>query len=594
MEQRGGLHALGRSRVRSDAAPAVILARRGDTGPIIIPLRPSEAAIARGSVTIELSDAESIVAPLRFIAQLPPANPRSASSALWFEPQPIYRVYRPGDRPRDAAGLWVAECLLGEREPAQVRADGRTLVVRWSPASDAPEVPGRDEPRSRLDEQFKEVGRSPLDRWRVRLALGTPIVDTPAQEDRIDDPTIDGLARQLELQWDAAIRRVDQADPAMGRRLRAALAGLVLIDGDPVHIWTESRERLETLRRELLAEGLTTQDAREIASGYLTTPGIEGAIVRDDAAAVNLKTGVAYPSVLMVNLTSAPAAAWVGRRQPARGAVTPSDMLRLEPLTGQTITFPGENRRTAEVVGDDEVIARDRLSGVDASRLKQPTDTQRPDVLRFECGVGDWIGERAAVGRIAPVRPPGISIGPLLSDWTQESFVRALAAPSTNSPMAAFDPALGVQGRLFRSGEAGSRWTLYLECVSSIEASADQSVIAVYLGPRTRATRIEVTLADGTMREYRAGKESSTGRALMSRSAGVVSIWMTIPADAIEISAGRTGPSRESEGLLRLGLTRSTNEPSFARGSWPRPMFPWDDEPSRVALDLSTWAPANE
>lgn len=598
VDQRGGLPALGRSRIRSDAAPAVVLARRGESGPIIVPIRPTDAAIARGSVPLELSDAESVVAPLRFVVELPATGAPTALASTWFGPQSTWRSYRPSERPRDAAGVWVVECELGEREPKQLRIDGRTIVLRWSSAAESVDASVDAVDRPTVAAALSDRARSPLDRWRVRLSRARAITGEFERQDRIDDPILDGLARQVELQWEDALRRVDQADPAVGRRLRKSLAGVVTIDGVSVPIWTESREQLESLRRELLAEGLSSQEVLEIASAHLAAPAIEGAIVRDDAAAVNLKLGAAYPSVLVANLSSSPAAAWLGRRQPVRGTGAPGDMLRLEPLTGQTVTFPGESRALG--TGDDSAAPKDKLAGVDASRLTQPSDASKPDVLRFECGVGEWIGERVAVGRIAPVRPPGITIGPLLGDWNQLSFTRALIAPSPTSPMPAFDPTRAVLGRLFRSAEAGERWMLYLECDSPAEAQPDRSIIAVYLGPQARATRIEVSLADGTMREFRGGKEASSGRAAISRSAGKASIWITIPADAIETtltSARASGPSKQSEGLIRLGLSRSVESPegkTIARGAWPRPMFPWDQEPSRVALDLSTWVPTND
>lgn len=593
-DSRGSLPALGKSRVRSDAAPAVAFGRRGDRGPIVIPLRPTDAAIACGSVSIELSDAETVTAPLHFVAEVPSASPAVAfGPASWLGPHTTWRAYRPTERPRDVAGLWVAAVALDEREPARIKVDGRTMIIRWT-AEDEPHTSEQAAAvRPTVAAVLAGVMHSPLDRWRVRLAGGRSILAAADPSDAIDDPVLDGLAHQIELQWDAALRHVDVADAVLGERLRRCLAGVCGIDGEPVPIWTEPRERLESLRRELLAEGLTAKDAIEIANAHLAAPAPTGAVIRDDAAAVNLKSGSAYPSVLLVNLSSSPAAAWIGRRAQIRGGGTPGEMLRLESFDASTLTFPSDLR-----VPDDTTQSPVRPGTISSTTSDKALADVVPGVLRFECGVGDWIGERVAIGRIAPVRPPGMTVGPMLSDWSQATFVRAITATSPDFPMPAIDAAHGVVGRLFRTADAGAKWTLYLECASPAAAAAERSTVALYLGPRSRETRIEVNVNDGSMREFRSGREASTGKATLMRSADYVAIWIAIPADAIETAkAGRSGRPENTEGLLRFGLTRTTFAPDgtpLSRGTWPRPMLPWESEPSRIAVDLSTWAPVNE
>ncbi len=541
-----------------------------------MPLRPSDPAIARGVVNVEVSDAESLPGTLRFVAETPEDRTRLSTMDSWLGGAAAWRGYRATERPRNAPGLWVAELPLGEREPAQVRIEGRTFVMRWLDSDD--DGPGSSPSlgdAALTGSLLRGRAASPLERWRTRLATAGVVIDPPGQDDAFNDPVVEGLARQIEMQWHAALRRVDEADAALGRRLRQRLAGIVRFDDTPIPVWVEPRERLETLRRELLAEGLSPGACAGIALDFLDAPGPAGAVIRDEATAINIRTGAAYPSVLLVNMSSTPAAAWLGRRTLPTGA-TPGEMLRLDPMAARTLTFPGDFGESGGPAADGRASGS---GGLDAG------------VLRFECGVGDWVGERVSTGRMAGVRPPGVAIGPLLTDWTQETFVLAMSAASPSAALRPVPASTAVVGRLSRGGEAGGRWTLFLEAAMPPASASERSIVAVHIGSASRAMRIEIDLEAQTQREFRAGVEAGSGRSIMTRSTDRASVWVTIPADAIEPG------TRRSDGVLRLGVVRqviATDGRVIQRGAWPRPMFPWEREPSRVALDLSTWAPANE
>lgn len=159
----------------------------------------------------------------------------------------------------------------------------------------------------------------------------------------------------------------------------------------------------------------------------------------------------------------------------------------------------------------------------------------------------------------------------------------------------------GFVGRLYRAADGdppagkerktSGQWMLYFEIARTPRAPeaagsplADHSELVLYFGPRgagAAASRAVRVLADGSMFEVRGGQAVPLGKASAVQAADRVSLWVPVPEQAIE--GGKA---------LRLGLIRIDEQ--GRRSAWPRPMLPWQTEPGRIGIDLSSWSPVKQ
>jgi hypothetical protein len=477
-------------------------------------------------------------------------------------------------------GFWVAAITPPERSTGdRVTVEGLEFSTPGAAHAEIP--PGR-----RVDSAFGRAvldryRRDPMMRWRACLAAGEPLDAGGADE--FPDPILEGLARTTGRQWSEVLDRIRAADPRLSRKFRARLAGVLDIGGGvAMPFWpaeSESVGSLGLLLRELARARADAGKCEVLVQTWLAQQPIGGAVVIDDAAAIDLTAGITFPSVLLANLADAPVAA-----SAARAEVNEGDLLRIEPMT---VVFAdvGAERRT------DESLSGRRRIGLDAAFAAQGHR------VTAATRVGEWRAERSVVGEVVRIRPPGLDIGPLMSDWTQRAFLASAIDPSPLAPMPTSASDRGFIGRLYRAADLekaapdhGSpgpgRWTLYFEIAGTTPAGAepgeDRSEIDLYFGPRGGAASQELrVLGNGTLIDARAGRAVPSGMARCSRAADRTALWVPVPATAIE--AGK---------VLRLGLVRI--DASGKRSAWPRPMLPWQTEPGRIAVDLSAWSPVKE
>ncbi len=480
-----------------------------------------------------------------------------------------------------SSGFWVAAVSVPEGgDGAGVEIDRRRVAVMGAGAEGLPRV-RRVATSAFAREMLSGLRRSPMVRWRARLAAGEPLISTGADHaaDLFADATLEGLARTTEREWSGVLARLNAANAELASRFASRLAGVVDIgEGVEIPVWpadANSGVAMESLLSDLLRAGGDRDRAAKIAEAWLAAQPVGGAVVIDDAAAIDLRSGLTFPSVLLANLSDQPAAAIASRVETAE-----PEMLRLEPFAAVFASVGA----AAKV---EEGVDPRRRTGIEAMRDGVAQRTMA------DVRVGDWRGKRAVVGEIAKIRPPGMDIGPLLSDWTQQTFLAAAMDETPRGEMQISGSVSGFGGRLKPADDQGGaagpgRWLIMFEIVrpqaggANNAAKEERSELVLSFGPRggTASQTLRV-LADGSLYEVRNGQAMAAGNATLKRSGDRTFYWVPVPSAAIE--AGK---------VLRLGLVRIDER--GRRSAWPRPMLPWQTEPGRIAVDLSSWSPVKE
>ena len=601
---------------------------------IAVPIEPSDLEVRNGQI-VWTSGAESGKAPLMWVGPAPRssvANQEYSRAEWWIgDPRP-WKAWRANECPADAdLGLWVAVIPSMPKGTGTIQFGGsvrgrapgsgggggaqtRTVLIRQAAPSAAAFggfLPKR-ETQSLVwgKDAVQAMRRSPVSRWRARLAWGEPLVASEAAPDAFGDDALEALAREQELRWSLVLSTVAAAEPVLAARLAQHLAGWVDFGGgvslpcgvvDPI--------ALQSLADQVISAGTIQGErrgkaVREAATTWLSALVPGGALVVDEAAAVDLKSGDVTPTVLACNFSDVSVAAWAA----VGGMTAEPEITRLAP-------FQGEVLAVARAWGDRDNPPQQRASGAGG-----PPRGEGP--MPVEVRVGEFSAARTATGRMIRVQPPGLALGPLLQDWRMAAFQSSAMDRSATTSLPLAGPDLALSGRLFRepdprppggsgggSGSGGGRWRVYIEWADPQRlqpptpgarkpaggvAAGDQDFgagrgiggeVAVYFGPANPGgtSRAAVRIRrgpDGKWTGEGPGVEISAVPAPAgSGQPGRVSAWINVPPQAIE--GGKA---------LRLGITRM--DPDGRRSAWPRPMLPWESEPGRIAVDLGAWGPA--
>lgn len=200
-----------------------------------------------------------------------------------------------------------------------------------------------------------------------------------------------------------------------------------------------------------------------------------------------------------------------------------------------------------------------------------------------------WVKRLPVVGRELEVRPPGLKVGPLVMDMTNELMPGACEAGQSLQPAALTPPAdratagliYGEPSRASReaAGGDGLEWVLYLECLWPPGEAASSDRVRVLLGPTLGgpgARAIVVDLSEAA--------RPSDGVQVVRRADRRV-CWVRIPGGAVE-----------QDGRLRIGVVREVglSDGGTFRTAWPRPLLPEGlgqaADPGRLCLDLGAWS----
>lgn len=641
------------------AVPPIVWARPGER--LIIPVSPSDAEIASGRFDVHLDRGDALDATLFRLESSPAPAPSSPWLADWSGDfarsawrssavQPTQRAAKPSPQPvrADDAAWFVSVNVPASAAGQGLWLGGRRAPVGWlmappfepPPAAPSPSIPV-DHYRPLLAD-LEPALRSPVWRWRARLALRQAGFTTADQLGVFDDPLVEALASQIEQEWTAGLRFLGASDPDLTRRVRDRLAGLVQIapgsaetnTGRTTVVWNPDTTALEPLKRALLSGAVGSRDRIEAARQWLDGgSGAPNALawIIDDAGSFDAAARRVCATVGVIAMPGDPrnqGAAPLAALAAAEGSDQSPVITTLSPGAMATLLLPG-----------DPVTRRDRKQG-----------------LRAQVRVGADAFDRVFGAITLPVTPPGLQLGPLAPDWTLATWWPVASSPDINRlapfPSSAEPAALCsamLQKRTTRTAGPGiaaaDEWVLFVECREPPEASGDSPTSAsadpaasqrfrVFLGalnaplavitvddqgrveavgPRaadtsTLAPQVRVerwgdnaapdsTSSGSAPGRVRLGSGSSSqsppndaAPSVAASSATLISpaargwcAWITLPPGCIE--ADPANP--RSEGILRIGLEYT--DARARRSAFPRPMTPWQNEPGRLRLDLGAW-----
>ncbi len=453
------------------------------------------------------------------------ARSNSLVEDRWLLTRRLERV-TPGDPRASFTALVVPRNSLGDR--AALRFGD--LAVALVPAS-LPERSART-----VADSFTLLRPALLDpsiRWRARLALdrfGVRGIGEP-----FPDQAIEAYASALELRARAALDNLRAADAALADRLHAALGRTLTFPGGVIApAWTESDARLDDVFKVLLDESVDRALAADRVRQWIEAQQRAVAWIADDADVLGTRIHVAE-------------LAGVADIVAARAAPTEScDPATLHPILARTVA---------------EIDLKCRV---------------RPSRRAIRVQVGDWTTSLDALAAPMDVAPPGLRIGPLMLPHS----MRSLLASQVVLPDAAHATAA-----LLRRKASSDEWQIYAECLapeSERASNAGETVdtLRLYFGVRESPRAIMEIRADSsaTLRSFTPDGQSDT-RAIGATVREEPDRWIVfadVPSDAFE-----------PDGTLVIGVERV--DARGVRSVWPRPTLPWDDTPSRVAMDPSTW-----
>ncbi len=444
------------------------------------------------------------------------------------------------------------------------------------------------------------LDHSPLAQWRVNpvrraAGLGPAPADAPVdagvvrREARADHAALlDAISSQWSWRWNLALGRLAEADVDLARAVAARLLLSVhLDDARPVPVWPAESAELDGLLNDLLDPDLNAEDVTGRVNAWLGTQPVAAAWVNDDAGRADVVATDTVATIGVANLSVLPVVAGGRSRATPPGSARPGDdLVRILPLT----------------IGEVLVSCPPSF------------DAAKRDASRVEIRVGASPFTLGVFAPAAKFTPPGFGVGPFAADvnhaaWLRGATVSAeFALAEGRVPMAepAASPTAGLLHRASvvddgADGASGrSRLVLYLECATATavagaetadpSATASPDFVRIWLGPTGRPAHVLAVDAQGrVVDQTAAGRQRGAPHSPMPTPAFADAprtvralrestrwrVWLPIPDSAL------TGT------LLRIGLERVAQQ---ERSAWPRPMMPWQHEPGRAAVDISTWA----
>jgi len=534
--------------------------------PAVIPVELT----GRPKPQLRMEDGRHVEAGLYWISR---SAGLAGESATWLAPAGLWTATAidqidarpPGD------GFWVLVAQIpGDAIDQGVWINGTHTRLRWLPdpglllrevveLSASAELPWTvpiDESRlasASLLQLAEPARQDPFRRWRYRLM--TTGLEPDAEpyrpglegliepENSFDDPVVEALARQIEARWRVALAWLWGEDPALAERLKRRLVRTIdLGDGVVAPAWPTDELQIQRLLEDLLEPDLPGERRRARVSNFLIAQPQATAWVADDRGRIDAISGTPLSTLGAANLSEIATLCWAATDGHAQNpALTP-----LQPGVVEMLIVPAPPE------------ARSRARSV-------------------EVHVGEWSLSALVHGSPIESGPPGVSIGPLLHDWVVDAWTN-----SNERWRSRADPAWSTAAILQREPDpespASERWVIVLECRRPADADVSTNgVVRIWLGPYGQSRAVLRVTSDGLVGDEQSGQTlGARAQVIASEDRWVVSI--PVPARAIE----------DNDELL-IGVTRIDGY--GRRTAWPRRMFPWQTEPGRVGVDLTTWDP---
>ncbi len=442
--------------------------------------------------------------------------------------------------PTDALGqgLWIGSKRIElQWIPSATMLAGETNA-QWTPRLDEAQ-----RSNTALLTHISPEATNPLTRWRFKLLTEglSPAKMRSDESASFSDPIIETWARQTEAIFRSAIRKLRRANPATADAFIHKLTQIITFpDGHIAPLWPSTDVDLLGLVEDLCHQTVTPDSAAATIEDWLNAQPAAAAWVRDDAAGIGTipesTTPVIFSSLGAVNLGNKPALA--------------------------TLQSSG----TPQLVRLEADASTERLI---STLSPSPNTTNLPQAT---VRILDWQLQRTVAAIPIKLTPPGLSIGPLVPDWTMPALFRSdetslLAARPADIQITLTCNSQSVSGV---GPEAQSGWTLI---VISLAPATSGETFQVYFGSTTQPSGSIDLSSEGSLKTTGFGGSCQT---LVTKLPTGWGCQISLPRGVID-----------SHGLLSLGI--STTRPGHGRASWPRPQFPWQTQPARVIFDTSTW-----
>ncbi|MFN0133632.1 MAG: hypothetical protein ACKVW3_14030 [Phycisphaerales bacterium] len=536
----------------------VVLGRR-----VALPVTIAGGLSPRRPIPARLDDGRTLDARLVWLSVAPE---QEAEPSPWLDPAGRWAsAPANADRRPEGAGTWLLlidlplDCVgqglyLGTSrvplnwlpDPALLTDPASGQEIPWPrPIADLGESP-------HLLRLAQPERTSPTRRWRYRLltrglqprpaAALVPGEQQPAESDEFADRVIEAVARQIESRWQVALAWLWIADADLAQRVKQRLVGAVRFGERVVApAWPIDQPLLDALLADLLDPRLRAAERRERAAAWLAGLPAATAWVIDDAGLRDEATPMGVGQCGVANLGDRAALAWVA----VHGATASPDLT----------SVPSGGAATVSVVVPRSDERGERGAAEGGATERGP--------LRVVAHVGAWSSPLSVAVRPIAAAPPGVRVGPLVPDWNMRSWLAGVPVVEAGADWA------GV-GLLQKSPDGS--WSLFLEFHGA--ARPEPEGVRVWLGPWERPTTVFRVSSTGLASDEM-GKASGEGVEVV-RSADRWTIRLAVPSSAID-----------ADGVLRIAVDRTDGR--GVRSAWPRPMMPWQSEPGRAAIDLSTW-----
>jgi hypothetical protein len=514
-------------------------------------------------------------AAYRVYVQMPPDGGRT--SQAWLPAPGRWSTIPAKERPR-GIGPWVIVIDTPEDSQARVlEVAGKQYQVNWLPSTALlpsprlevsepllnPWRPVIEEPIASdtgLLARVLDEAASPITRWRFRLLLdGLTTLDGHPAAEPFSDPIIEAIARQNEDRWRVAIAWLWSASPELAWRFKQRLAAVADFGGVYAPAWSVDHAALDRLLEDMLSPAITPERRRDLAEAWLRTQPSGVSWILDDGGVLDNDRTSIIATVGFTNLADHATRAWVDTVTRADADFRPLPSLSTLKLLVPVPSCTGE-----------PVLTTPLTAHVGSASAVHPVLCTR-----------------------IPVQPPGLSIGPLLRDYTMHAWLAGPYAAPDLVPRAEWSTAALLHRpppdpTVPESAVEARRWELLVECrmapgILDVEALKREAV-RIYFGPTDRPTAaLRVDLTGTVTNELPPNPDippeliPPPQKVEIVRGADRWSFRLTLPPGAVE-----------KDGTVRIAIVRT--DALGQRSSWPRPMLPWQQQPGRAALDVRAWS----
>lgn len=437
----------------------------------------------------------------------------------------------------------------------------------------------------RVEPFVRAMAADPVSRWRAKLLMnglrprsamalefseeGTPLRSDDHDWMKFEDSAMEAVATQIEEKWRVGLLRLAAVDLGMAVELKAALGRCVEFDlGEEFSTLAPVAPGTPDAMAAVLSaltEGsvFDSERAKTAVREFLDARAKAAAFVIDDAAVASRVVGQAsdgkgpstvrargvFASLALVNLGDVSAMGSARSRAVVKNAMPGGEVPK--PDVSEIVPIPAQS--------SSQVLVSVGGGG--------PVEAQ----------IGKERSGQVVLGTVA-VRPPGLSTGPFVGDWTEAAVVgqRAAEVGAGWATGALLTRTLSgmVEIVVECRGVAGvGMEELEAITVSSAMADGRQVLQRVTLDGRVVDLLNDATLDDGTPVQDVLGT-----RVDVARGSNGYTVRIDLPAGVLR-----------PDGTVKLGLQRV--DALGRRSCWPRAAMPWQRGPGHVMVDVAAWGP---